>query len=118
MTALPPVLWAIRSPAQSVVAGDIVLFRQTWIAHIKVFHEPVELWQLQDNLSDPCYIAASTTEPPGNVLFICEGNTDDYGAPLVVAVRTLPNGSNIVTSAYYDERYERHQPKLWERGDG
>lgn len=68
-------------------------------------------------MADPDYIALSTTEP-GNYLFICEGNTGDYGDPLVVAVRPMPDGSNIVTTAYYDEDYERHQPILWRRGDG
>ena len=96
--------------------GQIELHDHTWYGHIKYWHEPVELWQLEDNLADPCYIALSTTEP-GNYLFICEGNTDENGDPLVVAVRPMPDGSNIVTTAYYDQNYERHQPILWRRGD-
>ena len=112
------ILRSIPSPAPTPVSGAIDLHRHTWHGHIKRFHAPVELWQVEDTLADPDYIAASTTEGPGNYLFICEGNTDDHGDPLVVAVRAMPDGSNIVTTAYYDEEYERHQPILWRRGDG
>lgn len=109
-------LTAAVSPAQALIPGSIVLLKHTW-DHIMAAHPEVELWQLQDTLVDPDYIAASTTVP-GDFVFICEGNTNEYGDPLVVPVRTLPDGSNIVTTAYYDENYGRHQPILWRRSDG
>lgn len=108
-----PVL-VIASPAPSLVHGDITLDRATWHGHIQKYHPEVPLWQIEDTLTTPDYIAASTTVP-GDYVFICEGNTGDNQDPLVVTVRTVPDGSNIVTTAYYDQNYSRHQPKLWSK---
>ena len=111
-----PPFYAAVAPAQSLISGKIVIHRHTW-DHITSGHPEVEFFQVQDTLTDPDYIAASTTVA-GDYIFICEGNTNEYGDPLIIAVRTLLDGSNIVTTAYYDANYGRHQPILWRRGDG
>ena len=107
-------VFVTASPAPSIIIGDITLTREAWYGHIRIRHPEVVLWQLQDTLSDPDYIAMSTTVQ-GAFVFICEGNTNEYHDPLVVTVLPLPDGSRIVTTAYYDEDYWRHQPKVWSR---
>lgn len=106
----------VKSVAPKLVAGSIILSREGWYGHIKKRHPDVVLWQLKDTLKDPCYVCLSTTVP-GAYVFICEGNTNEYGDPLVVTVMPQTDGSNIVTTAYYDQDYWRHQPQLWRRGD-
>jgi hypothetical protein len=108
-------VFVTASPAPSIISGDLTLEAGAWYGHIHVRHPEVVLWQLQDTLSDPDYICSSTTVQ-GAFVFICEGNTDDeYGDPLVVTVLPQADGSNIVTTAYYDENYLRHQPKVWSK---
>jgi hypothetical protein len=107
-------VFVTASPAPSIIHGDLTLEAGAWYGHIHVRHPEVVLWQLQDTLSDPDYICSSTSVQ-GAFVFICEGNTNEYQDPLVVTVLPLPDGSNIVTTAYYDENYLRHQPKVWSK---
>lgn len=107
-------VFVTASPAPSILIGDLTLEAGAWHGHIKIRHPEVALWQLQDTLSDPDYIALSTTVQ-GAFVFVCEGNTNEYGDSLVVTVLPLSDGSNIVTTAYYDENYLRHQPKVWSK---
>jgi hypothetical protein len=102
------------SPAPSIISGDLTLEAGAWYGHIRIKHPEVPLWQLKDTLSAPDYIALSTTVQ-GAFVFICEGNVNEYRDPLVVTVLPLADGSNIVTTAYYDESYLRHQPKVWSK---
>jgi hypothetical protein len=108
-----PRLLATRSPAQSLIPGSIILYKDTWETHILWSHD-VEFFHVQDTLADPDYICASKTEE-GDWVFVSEGHTDEHGRPNRVAVRNV-DGQNIVTSAYYADA-TWHGVVLWRRGD-
>lgn len=108
-------LLIIQSRAQKLVPGQIILHKHTWHGHILLSHPEVEIFQVQDTLEDPDYICDSKTRP-GDFVFVCEGNTNDHGEGMRVAVRTQDR-INFVTSAYYSGS-ATHGTVLWSRGDG
>ena len=98
-----------------MLPGAIILYTDTWTDHILWGHPEVDLGHVHDTLADPDYVCASETEP-GDWVLVCEGNTNEYGDPMRVAVRDV-GGQLIVTSAYYADA-QWHGQVLWRRGDG
>lgn len=115
MTTRSVILFVAETPAKAIVPHNIILHQHTWFGHIKIGHPEVDLDQVQDTLSDPDYICDSRTRP-GDWVFVCEGNTNDYGEGIRVAVRHQ-DGMIFVTSAYYSGS-PYLGTVLWRRGDG
>lgn len=109
-----PVLYATTSPAESVVSGNVVLYKHTWEDHVEPFHPDVDFFSVKKAMDDPCYICASTTVI-GSFVLVNEKDAIAEGAALRVPIKPH-EGHNIVTTAYYSSS-QSHGTVIWRRGD-
>lgn len=104
------------SPAPRLISGPLVLFDHTWHIHVQPNHPDVYLGNVRQAMTDPCEIAESKTVPGSYVLL---NNTafNSAGQALRVPVKPLPDGTNVVTTAYFSDATS-HGNIVWRRGDG
>jgi hypothetical protein len=104
------------SPAPKLTSGKLVLHRHTWFQHVKPNHPDVFLGNVRQAMNDPCEIAQSKTVP-GTYLLLNNRALNSAGQTLRVPFKPLPDGTNLVTSAYFSDA-TGHGKIVWRRGDG
>ena len=94
--------------------GTVVLYDHTWVDHISTKHSDVPLHEIHTTMLDPCEVCTSKTTG-GSLIMVNTNAVNEHGDQLRVPVKPQPNGTNIVTSAYYG--MTPHGPVIWKRGD-